>query len=66
MMAMIDEQSRLEARIADFELRIAEAQENATGAEGRLIGYTERDQILQMLVRTLNALRARHAAICDC
>jgi hypothetical protein len=37
MMAMVDEQSRLKARIADFELRIAEARKNETGGESLLI-----------------------------
>jgi hypothetical protein len=66
MMATVDEQSRLKARIADFELRIAEARENDTGAETRLIGNAERDQMMQMLVRTLKALKARQATLRDC
>ena len=66
MMAMVDEQSRLKARIADFELRIAEARKDETSGESLLMGNAERDQLLQMLVRTLNALRARHATLRDC
>jgi hypothetical protein len=64
MMIIIDEQRRLRARIADFELRIAEVREN--GEENRLISNAERDQMLQMLVRTLKALKARQVTRCNC
>jgi hypothetical protein len=60
MMALVDEQSRLRARIADFELRILQARENAH-AGGGFMRTAEQDQVLQMLVRTLRALQARGA-----
>jgi hypothetical protein len=62
MVARVDELSRLKLRIADFERRIAEARENA-GPEGQPMGRTERDQVLHLLVSTLEAMRTRRAAL---
>jgi hypothetical protein len=63
MMAMTNEQRRLKARIADFERCITEARENTGGSDSRFMGNGQQDQMLQMLVRTLKALKARQAAL---
>ena len=63
MMTMSSEQSRLKARIADFELRIAEARESNVGPDSRFMGNAEQDQMLQMLLKTLKALKARQAVL---
>ena len=60
IMLKTDEQSRLKARIAEFERRIAEAQGDAD-AGCSLVGATAQGQILDMLVRTLEALKRRRA-----
>ena len=52
MVAGVDELIRLKLRIADFERRIAEARENA-GPDSQPLARTDRNQMLQMLVRTL-------------
>ena len=57
MMATVDELSRLDLRIADFERRVAEEQENAE-RDSQYMGRTERNQIVQMLVRTLETMKA--------
>ena len=57
-MTAADEQCRLNARIADFELRI---QRMKTGAKSRFMGDAEQAQVLQMLLRTLQALKARQS-----
>jgi hypothetical protein len=63
MMAMTSEQSQLKARIADFERCIAEARESNAGPESRFMGNAEQDQMLQMLLKTLKALKARQAVL---
>ena len=57
MIATVDELSRLDLRIADFERRVAEEQENAE-RDGQYMGRTERNQIVQMLVKTLETMKA--------
>jgi hypothetical protein len=52
MIATVDKLSRLDLRIADFERRVAEEQENAE-RDSQYMGRTERNQIVQMLVKTL-------------
>jgi hypothetical protein len=59
-MVTVDEQNRLMARIADFELRILELRKNACAGSG-FLHKAEHDQILQMLVRTLRALKVHKA-----
>jgi len=60
MLAEIDELSRLRSRIAELEARIADEQCNQTNLPFSLTG---RVQLLQMLVRTLEAMRARAAKV---
>jgi hypothetical protein len=62
MMAIVDELSRLDLRIADFERRIAEERGNV-GAIGDQIGRIDRDRMLQMLIRTLELMKARRARV---
>ena len=57
MIVTIDEPSRLDLRIADFKRRVAEEQENAE-QDGQYMGRTERKQIVQMLVKTLEIMKA--------
>jgi len=51
-MTIVDEQSRLKARIADFEFRIAKARGDKATPDNRLMSNADRDLMLQMLVRT--------------
>ena len=60
-MATVDEQIRLKARIADFELRILELRKNACAGSG-FLQNAEQDQVLQMLLRTLRALKVHEAS----
>jgi hypothetical protein len=60
---MIDEQSRWKTRIVDLERRLAEAQEKNVDVGSRFLSDAEQDQMLQMLVRTLKALKARQAVL---
>jgi hypothetical protein len=62
MVAIVDGLSRLDLCIADFERRIAEEGGNA-GAIGHQIGHIDQDQMLQMLIRTLELMKARRACL---
>ena len=66
MTTKIDEYSRLKARIVDLERGLAQAREKNVGAGSRFLGDAEQDQMLQMLVRTLKALKARQAVLSIC
>jgi hypothetical protein len=59
MVTKLDELSRLKLRIADLERRITEAREDA---DDQPLGRAERGEMLDMLVRTLEAMRARKRA----
>ena len=62
MVASDDELSRLDLRIADFERRVAEERMNA-GSDSHHMGRAERSQMLLMLVRTLDTMKARKASL---
>jgi hypothetical protein len=62
MEARVDELRRLKLRIADIERRIADEQGDGTQV-GSAIGSAERPLLLQMLVRTLEALNTRMAVV---
>ena len=53
----------METRIVDLERRLVEAQEKDVDAGSRFLSDAEQDQMLQMLVRTLKALKARQAVL---
>jgi hypothetical protein len=57
MIATVDELSRLDLRITDFERRVAEEQENDE-RDSSYMGRAERNQIVQMLVKTLETMKA--------
>jgi hypothetical protein len=57
MITTVDELSRLDLRIADFERRVAEEQENAE-RDSHYMGRSDTTQIIQMLVKALEATKA--------
>jgi hypothetical protein len=60
-MVTVNEQIRLMARITDVELRILQLRKNACAGSG-FLHKAEHDRILQMLERTLRALKVHEAS----
>ena len=58
MVVSADQLIRLDLRIADLERRVAQERMNA-GSDSHHVRLAERSQMLQMLVRTLDTMKAR-------
>ena len=62
MVVSADQLIRLDLRIADLERRVAQERMNAR-SDSHHMGRTERSQMLQMLVRTLDTMKARKKSL---